>query len=325
MGKGINGYVNTLECDHNGNIFAAGRFDTAGGVAARNIAEWDGSRWRPLGKGVAGAIFDLAFDGPGNLYAAGEIQDCGEGGAADSFYGVAQWSGGAWSGSKAIKGTYTVVAADREGTVYAGEYYAGGIVRCGEDAWTVATPGLGRAVIALAFDDSNRLLVGGKFDLLPDGKAVNYMARWKNGAWEGLGSGLKTVSGSGGVSTMAFDKSGNLNVGGFFSTAGGKVSTNFATFRSEAPVSARPHGKGAAFPRISYDPKKCLLRISGTSTTTPHIRLYSPTGRELSAVWERMANVDHAFRLRTEEVARGVYIAEVKSGAESLRCRIMKN
>ena len=38
---------------YDGKLIAGGRFPTAGGVAANNIASWDGSSWSPLGSGMS--------------------------------------------------------------------------------------------------------------------------------------------------------------------------------------------------------------------------------------------------------------------------------
>ena len=35
-------------------LYVTGQFETAGGVAAANIARWDGARWSPLGGGIQG-------------------------------------------------------------------------------------------------------------------------------------------------------------------------------------------------------------------------------------------------------------------------------
>ena len=48
--------VNALAVDGAGNLYAGGCFTTAGGVAANNVAKWDGSAWSALGSGIADAI-----------------------------------------------------------------------------------------------------------------------------------------------------------------------------------------------------------------------------------------------------------------------------
>ncbi|MGP8217568.1 MAG: hypothetical protein ACLQQ4_18515 [Bacteroidia bacterium] len=53
LGSGMNGYVNALTV-YNGNLIAGGSFTTAGGNAANNIAEWNGTSWSALGSGMGG-------------------------------------------------------------------------------------------------------------------------------------------------------------------------------------------------------------------------------------------------------------------------------
>ncbi|RJK93829.1 hypothetical protein [Vallicoccus soli] len=57
-----------LELD--GDLYVAGRFDTAGGRVVRNIARWDGAAWHPLGDGLSDAAHALAAVG-GKLYVGG--------------------------------------------------------------------------------------------------------------------------------------------------------------------------------------------------------------------------------------------------------------
>jgi hypothetical protein len=68
---------NALAVDGNGNLFAGGSFTTAGGVAANNIAKWDGSAWSPLGSGMDAEVYALAVDGMGKLYAGGKFTTAG--------------------------------------------------------------------------------------------------------------------------------------------------------------------------------------------------------------------------------------------------------
>jgi hypothetical protein len=91
-------YVNALAVLANGTLYAGGYFTTAGGVAATNIAQWNGSSWSALGSGLGGGNNDfpevsaLAVSG-NTLYAAGLFTTAG-GVAATN---VAQWNGSSWS------------------------------------------------------------------------------------------------------------------------------------------------------------------------------------------------------------------------------------
>lgn len=67
----------------NGDVLAAGHFTSIGGVAARNIARWDGAVWAPIGLGVAYAINDMAMLTNGLLAVVGDD--------------LATWDGHSWS------------------------------------------------------------------------------------------------------------------------------------------------------------------------------------------------------------------------------------
>jgi len=76
---------------HGNDPYVGGRFHSAGGVAATNIARWDGTSWWPLGDGVNGQVHDLAFMGE-SLYACGQFLRAGGIQAAN----IARWDGTNW-------------------------------------------------------------------------------------------------------------------------------------------------------------------------------------------------------------------------------------
>ncbi len=88
-----NGKIFALTCDGNGNLYAGGQFDTAGTVAASNIAKWDGEKWNRFGTGVNNGVYALECDNQGNLYAGGWFDTAG-GVFADH---IARWDGTGWS------------------------------------------------------------------------------------------------------------------------------------------------------------------------------------------------------------------------------------
>jgi len=82
---------------YNGDLIAAGRFTSAGGVAANSIARWDGATWRPLGTGMSGqldfnCILSLSVYN-GELIAAGRFTGLG---GAPSTGGIGRWDGTTW-------------------------------------------------------------------------------------------------------------------------------------------------------------------------------------------------------------------------------------
>ena len=81
-----------------GTLYTAGNFTSAGGSAANNIAQWNGSSWSALGSGIGGVssgypnLNGLAVSGD-TLYAGGYFTTAG-GSAANN---IAQWNGSSWS------------------------------------------------------------------------------------------------------------------------------------------------------------------------------------------------------------------------------------
>ena len=78
LGYGLDSTVQSLLLDREGNLYAGGRFTNAGGVAATNIARWNGSEWSALGTGLSGGnnVSALAVSG-GILYAGGSFTRAG--------------------------------------------------------------------------------------------------------------------------------------------------------------------------------------------------------------------------------------------------------
>ncbi len=111
------GVVNALTI-YNGELIAAGSFTSIGGVAAANIARWDGTTWRPLAQGVAGTIETLELHA-GSLFVGGSFQTVG---GTITSPGVARWNGSAWSAvssSISLGGTVNTLRSFRN-NLYAG-------------------------------------------------------------------------------------------------------------------------------------------------------------------------------------------------------------
>jgi hypothetical protein len=139
-------------CVYDGKLIAGGNFTTAGGVAANQIAAWDGSNWSPLGSGMSEdnhpAVLALTvYDG--KLIAGGNFTTAG-GVAANQ---IAAWDGSNWSPL--------------------------GLGLCCNDSYDV---------YALVEYNGN-LIAGGKF-FLADGESANYIAAWDGTSWSPLGSGM---------------------------------------------------------------------------------------------------------------------------------------
>jgi hypothetical protein len=212
LGSGIGGpypwivHVEALAVNGT-DLYAGGSFTTAGGVAANNIAKWNGSAWSALSSGMGGGnltVSALAVSRT-NLYAGGYFTDAG--GVPAS--GIAKWNGSAWSAlGSGISGS---------------------------------TPGyVGPYVSALAVDGTD-LYAGGCFTGA-GGVPANNIAKWDGNTWSPLGSGINGIYPYATcVRALAVDGVGHLFVGGQFSLAGTNVSPNIAQANlGNAPTIATP-------------------------------------------------------------------------------------
>ena len=120
MGTGLNGIPVALTA-LGPNLFAAGAFTSANGIAANQIAKWDGNNWSSVGGGVVGSGTVLALTTMGNnLYAGGTFTNIG--GVTASH--IARWDGTNWSAfGSGISGTVSALAA------FGPDVYAGGSIR----------------------------------------------------------------------------------------------------------------------------------------------------------------------------------------------------
>jgi hypothetical protein len=235
---------------YNGSLYAGGSFDTAGGIAAHSIAQWNGSSWSDVGGGVR-----LSLGGSGLVHYLGVINNkLYAGGLFDTVgnavgNNIATWDGSSWSvlGRGVIPfasfpyGIFSIA-------LYNGYIYAGGtgsdgvnlngdyeIARWNDTTWSYITgaptdplistfPGYIRSLFV--FD--NKLIAGGCFTsisdtLYPGNDTVIYVnassiAQWNGTNWSNLGTGLYGLAYPAGYGfTYAMDTfNGHLVVGGQF-------------------------------------------------------------------------------------------------------------
>jgi hypothetical protein len=208
-------FVSTV---YNGNLIVAGQFDTAGGVPAANIAEWNGTSWSALGQGIklrpaewngtGGIVLGLA-EYNGELYASGDFDSAG--GVATS--NIARWNGTSWSPvgtgipSYEILGPYDTVATGISSmAVYNGRLYvsgsfftAGGVTSSNIASWDgstwypVGTGITGPVPQATGIEYitviNGKLYAGGDFETASGLPATN-IAAWDGNAWTALGMGV---------------------------------------------------------------------------------------------------------------------------------------
>jgi hypothetical protein len=231
LGDGLNQAVYTLAVDGGGNVYAGGSFTTAGGAAVSNIAKWDGAAWSTLSTGLNGGVNALALDGGGNLYAGGGFTTAG-GTAAN---GIAKWNGTAWSPLGAgLNNGVSALAVDASGNLYAGGLFttAGGtaasnIAKWNGTTWSPLGTGLSSNVSALAVDASGNVYAGGAFSVSqePSGNRIElyFFAKWDGTTWGAPGAGPQ-----GTVNALVLDGSGNVYIGGSFTTVGNATANRIA-------------------------------------------------------------------------------------------------
>jgi hypothetical protein len=199
-------------------LYAGGSFRTEGGIAATNIAKWDGTTWSPLGVGVNGEVSALAVSGT-HLYAGGGFTAAG--GSPANY--IAKWNGSSWSAlGSGVNGTVSKLVVSGSDVYAAGSFTeAGGsaatnIAKWDGSRWTALGLGINGGVYALAVW-GNDLYAAGDFTAA-GGIAANRIAKWNGSRWSALGSGMNST-----VYALAVSGS-DLYAGGSFTTAGGKVS-----------------------------------------------------------------------------------------------------
>jgi HYR domain-containing protein len=245
LGTGMNGgsTVHDLAVHDDGGgpaLYAGGSFTTAGGIAAKKVARWNGSSWSALGAGISGGgggnptVFALASydDGSGPaLYAGGNFTIAG-GNAASR---IARWNGASWSALGSGLGPLSVclgltVYDDGSGPALivcgtfttAGGVFANNIAKWDGTSWSSLGFGTNDSVLCLTVHDDGcgpALFAAGEFTLAGI-MAANRIARWNGSFWAPLGSG---VSGAyPWVHALTVFDGGNgpaLVAGGFFSSA----------------------------------------------------------------------------------------------------------
>jgi trimeric autotransporter adhesin len=232
VGAGINHQGVSALAVYSGELYAGGRFSTAGGVQVNNIAKWNGTSWSAVGSGingVKGAINTLIIYN-GSLYAGGGFDSAGGIQASN----IAEWNGTTWSavGTGITGANYSFVnsLAVYNGSLCAGGYFdsAGGnpasnIALWNGTAWSALGTGLkgtgnyNGAVYALAAYDSV-LYVGGDFDTAGN-NPVSFIAQWNGSTWAAVGTGLSKYIISWVTCMTIYNRS--LYAGGYFDTAGG--------------------------------------------------------------------------------------------------------
>ncbi len=187
-----NGPVYAL-CEWNGDLYAAGDFSTARGVAAAGIVRWDGTACHGLGTGLTGGTADgyaLAIYG-GKLVVGGSFYYAG----GIAAWHIASWDGTAFGnfapGLRGLSSSYGVYSLAVAGSqLFAGgrithvDFDLGGIGRFDGAQWHTLGSGLAEDPDLNAFDllvADHTLWVAGAFHSA-GGRPSSHVAAWSDPA-----------------------------------------------------------------------------------------------------------------------------------------------
>jgi hypothetical protein len=227
VGTGITGIsVNTTWSlfAYDSVLYAGGWFDSAGGVNANDIAQWNGTNWATIGTGSSGYINAMASY-KGNLYAGGLFDTIG----GIVAHNIAMWNGSVWA--PVGKGIKTVQYGPYTMAVYNGNLYVGGSfdsvdgkLMYGIAQWDGTTwSAVGTGIYAKDEEDgvfamtvyNGELYVAGGFDSAGGLPVVSEMAKWNGTKWSNINGYT-----NGAISALAV-YNGNLYAGGWLDTLGG--------------------------------------------------------------------------------------------------------
>lgn len=226
--------IRTLASLPNGDLVAGGTFREAGGVAARNLASWNGSNWSGMATGTNAAMHAVAELPNGDLVVGGDFTAVG----GVAVRSVARWDGMTWlplglgmsnDPSATLPATVRAVALLPNGDLVAGGdfTYADGttvnhIARWDGFAWSALGSGMNAPVMALIVLPNGDLVAGGEFTNA-GGTFVSSIARWDGTSWSALGGGLSRSASLyviAGVYALAVLANGDILAGGNFTRAG---------------------------------------------------------------------------------------------------------
>ncbi|WBO86713.1 ligand-binding sensor domain-containing protein [Hymenobacter yonginensis] len=213
-----------------GNLYIGGRFTAVGGVAARNVARWDGRRWHSLGSGSDNGISEpyrydyyngrkhehesivraLAVAPNGDVYVGGEFSRAGQVAATC----LARWDGRRWNPVGNFLHLEEAISfqldeqAERRWDTYQRRIYT----RTFQKPYVSESP-RHRVVFALTLASDGTLYAGGTFQYAatayPADTTASSVARWDGRTWTVPGHGVP-----GTVHALAAAADGRVYAGG---------------------------------------------------------------------------------------------------------------
>lgn len=239
------GLINALAVNAQGHVYVGGWFDYAGGVPAKNIARWDGTRWWAVGGGTDWPVNTIEINGA-DVFVGGSFSQAGGLSAAN----IARWNETTqhWSalGSGASN---TVWDIDIDGNlVYVGGDFtsAGGVAASKVARWNrtsqqwsaIGTKALTiEGSVRAVYGVGSTVFVGGIFGAVSFSPTqtvpVNSVVYWDgvNGDWYKPGDGVQYTDQFGDGRGFVYDLllvGSQLYVAGDFDKAGGSAAVGIA-------------------------------------------------------------------------------------------------
>lgn len=216
---GMNGRVNAIAQDSQGNLYVGGDFRNAGNAFTQYIAKFDGSKWSSLGSGLNQPVHAIAVDSNDHIYVAGSFTFAGN----VLVNRIAKWDGSSWSAlGDGLNNTVHSLAIDNSGDIYAGGFFetSGGITvhriaKWNGSSWSSLGNGLEGGVYAIAIDSAGAVYAGGYYLKITGatGYKTNF-AKWNGNSWSYVGNASQVFNND--VYSIEIDANGDVFVGGIF-------------------------------------------------------------------------------------------------------------
>src|SRR6266545_806870 len=176
-------------------LYAAGQFVNAGGLAANRIAKWNGSSWSALGLGISGAppnpsVLALAVSGS-DLYVGGSFTNAG----GITANGIAKWDGSSWSALGSGMNERVTTLAVSGSDVYAAGDFSTNVAKWNGSSWSALDSAVGSGLgfpKTLAVSGGDLYAGGNLLTWVGPGASTYgaYVAKWNGSSWVELGSGI---------------------------------------------------------------------------------------------------------------------------------------
>ena len=211
----FNGFARCITTDYNGNIFAAGNFNSDS-FNSNYISKWDGSNWAQVrgstSLNISQNITSLAIDKQNNLYAMGTII-----GNNKWIYGAARWNGFIWEKMESNFQFFDgKIILDKNGVIYAYDkiFLPAHIVKWSGNNWI----DLGNqnyfndgTINSCAIDNQGNVYVA----WYSNQSSSSQIAKWDGLNWSELG-GVNNSTFPYNMTAIAIDQNGQIYIGGWF-------------------------------------------------------------------------------------------------------------